>query len=449
MQSLSRRAMLKGVGVSLALPLLESMGISSSFAADGVKTASGAPVRMAFMYVPNGIHMQTWTPAVEGNEYQLPWTMEPLQAFKGQLNILTGLTQQKAFANGDGGGDHARALATFLTGTQARKTDGADIRAGVSVDQLAALELAKYTRFPSLEIGCDPAATSGNCDSGYSCAYSSNIAWRSESQPVPKEVNPKLVFERLFSNGRPGESEEARLRREKYNKSVLDFVTADAKKLQSKLGGADRRKLDEYLNAVRELELRIEKSRNHDDLPEVSKKKPDGIPSQHSEHIRLLGDLMVLAFQTDTTRVSTFVLANEGSNRSYPEVGISDGHHELSHHESKEEKLEKIRKINRFHVEQLAYILGRMQEIREGEGTLLDNTMLIYGSGIGDGNRHNHDDLPILLAGGGGGTISTGRHIKYENGTPMTNLYLSMLDRVGAKVESLGDSNGRLSGLTV
>ena len=444
MRPLSRRTLLQGLGVSLALPLLESMGAGRVFAGEAT---AGAPVRMAFMYVPNGIHMQTWTPAAEGTSYELPWTLEPLQSYKEHFNVLTGLTQQKAAANGDGGGDHARALATFLTGTQARKTDGADLRAGVSVDQLAAEELAKFTRFPSLEIGCDPAAMAGSCDSGYSCAYSSNISWKSESQPVPKEVDPKLIFERLFSNGRVGESEAARLRREKYNKSVLDFVTDDAKKLHTQLGGSDRRKLDEYMTAVRELELRIAKSKQSGDLSGVQAQKPAGIPTDNAEHIRLLGDLMVLAFQTDTTRVSTFVVANEGSNRSYPEIGISDGHHELSHHQSKEEKLEKIRKINRFHVEQFAYLLGRMKETREGEGTLLDNTMLIYGSGIGDGNRHNHDDLPIIMAGRAGGTIDTGRHIKYENGTPMTNLYLSMLDRVGAKVESLGDSNGRLTGL--
>ena len=444
MQPLSRRTLLQGLGVSLALPLLESMGIGRLCAAEAISTS---PVRMAFMYVPNGIHMQTWTPALDGTGYELPWTLEPLQGLKSQFNVLTGLTQQKAAANGDGGGDHARALATFLTGTQARKTDGADIRAGVSVDQLAAEELAKFTRFPSLEIGCDPAAMVGNCDSGYSCAYSSNIAWKSESQPVPKETDPKLIFERLFSNGRQGESQAARGRREKYSQSVLDFVTDDAKRLSRQVSGSDRRKLDEYMTAVRELEQRIAKSHQVSDMPAIQAQKPAGIPKDNAEHIRLLGDLMVLAFQTDTTRVSTFVFANEGSNRSYPEIGVSEGHHELSHHESKEEKLEKLRKINRFHVEQFAYIMKKMHETREGEGTLLDNSMIIYGSGIGDGNRHNHDDLPIIMAGRAGGSIDTGRHIKYENGTPMTNLYLSMLDRVGAKVESLGDSNGRLPGL--
>lgn len=443
MQPISRRTLLQGLGVSLALPLLEAMGPRLLFAAE----APAAPVRMAFMYVPNGMNMESWTPAIEGTGYELPWTLEPLAAFKSEFNVLSGLTQQKAFANGDGGGDHARALATFLTGCQARKTDGADIRAGVSVDQLAAWEAGKFTRFPSLEIGCDPAAVSGSCDSGYSCAYSSNIAWKSESQPVPKEVDPKLVFERLFTNGRSGESEAARERREKYSKSVLDFVADDAKRLANKVSGTDRRKLDEYMTAVREVEQRVAKSALMKDVPEVAAKKPAGVPSDYAEHIRLLGDLMVLAFQTDTTRVSTFVFANEGSNRSYGFIGVPDGHHDLSHHESKDEKLEKIRKINRFHVEQFAYIVGRMKEIREGEGTLLDNSMIVYGSGIGDGNRHNHDDLPVLMAGKAGGSIDTGRHIKYENGTPMTNLYLSMLDRMHAEVESLGDSSGRLSQL--
>ena len=444
MRPLSRRTLLQGFGVSLALPLLESMGASQLFAAGAPQAA---PVRMAFMYVPNGIHMQTRTPAAEGTGYELPWTLEPLQGLKSELNVLSGLTQQKAAANGDGGGDHARALATFLTGTQARKTDGADIRAGVSVDQLAAQELAKCTRFPSLEIGCDPAAMVGNCDSGYSCAYSSNISWKSESQPVPKETDPKLIFERLFSNGRAGESEAARGRREKYSQSVLDFVTDDAKRLSDKVSGADRRKLDEYMTAVREIELRIAKSREKIDLTDLQAKKPAGIPKDNAEHIRLLGDLMVLAFQTDTTRVSTFVFANEGSNRSYPEIGVSEGHHELSHHQRNADKNEKLRKINRFHVEQAAYIINKMKETKEGEGTLLDNSMVIYGSGIGDGDAHNHDNLPIVMAGRAGGAIDTGRHIKIENGTPLTNLYLSMLDMVGAKVESLGDSNGRLKGL--
>ncbi len=444
MRPLSRRTLLQGLGVSLALPLLESMGGSRLFAADAT---AAAPVRMAFMYVPNGIHMQTWTPTAEGTVYELPWTLEPLQGLKSELNVLSGLTQQKAAANGDGGGDHARALATFLTGTQARKTDGADIRAGVSVDQLAAEELAKYTRFPSLEVGCDPAAMVGNCDSGYSCAYSSNISWKSESQPVPKETDPKLIFERLFSNGRVGESEAARGRREKYSQSVLDFVTDDANRLSDKVSGSDRRKLDEYMTAVREIELRIAKSREKVDMSDIQAKKPAGIPKDNAEHIRLLGDLMVLAFQTDTTRVSTFVFANEGSNRSYPEIGVSEGHHELSHHQKNADKNEKLRKINRFHVEQFAYIINKMKETPEGEGTLLDNSMVIYGSGIGDGDAHNHDDLPIVMAGRAGGAIDTGRHIKIENGTPLTNLYLSMLDLVGAKVESLGDSNGRLKGL--
>lgn len=423
--------------------MLEAMGPRSLFAAE----APAAPVRMAFMYVPNGMRMEDWTPASEGPGYSLTKTLEPLAGLREQFNILSGLTQQKAAANGDGGGDHARALATFLTGTQARKTDGADIRAGVSVDQLAAMELGKVTRFPSLEIGCDPAAISGSCDSGYSCAYSSNIAWKSESQPVPKEVNPKLVFERLFTNGRAGESSAARTRREKYHQSVLDFVSDDAKRLSDQVSGSDRRKLDEYMTAVREIEQRIEKSKRLGDAPDIAAQKPEGVPDAYADHIRLLGDLMVLAFQTDTTRVATFVFANEGSNRSYPFIGVPDGHHDLSHHESKEEKLAKIQKINQFHTEQLAYVLQKMTEIKEGSGTLLDNSMVIYGSGIGDGNRHNHDDLPILMAGRAGGSIQTGRHIQYESGTPMTNLYLSMLDRVGANVASLGDSNGRLANL--
>lgn len=442
---ISRRTALKGLGTAMALPLLDSMRPMTASAAEA---AGKPPLRMAFLYVPNGVHVPDWKPEAEGTEYTLPWILEPLAEQKSDFCVLTGLTQQKAFANGDGGGDHARALATFLTGKQAKKTHGADIRVGVSVDQAAAEQLGKFTRFPSLEIGCDAGPQSGNCDSGYSCAYSANMAWKSESTPVAKEINPKLAFERLFTYGRPGESAEARAKRERYNKSVLDFVLEDAQRLQGKLGLNDRRKLDEYLNAVRELEQRIVRAAKETDADmTVGFAKPAGIPKDYGEHVRIMGDILALAFQTDTTRISTFVFANEGNNRSYPFLEVPEGHHDLSHHGGDVKKHEKIRKINRFHVEQFAYLLKRLKEIKEESGTLLDNCMIVYGSGIGDGDRHNHDDLPILLAGRGGGTIQPGRHIKFENGTPLCNLYLSMLDRVGAKRELLGDSTGRLAGL--
>jgi hypothetical protein len=441
---MTRRTALRGLGTAVALPLLDAMLPTLSAAAVG----SAAPIRMAFVYVPNGKNMGAWTPASEGTGFALTETLEPLATVKDELCVLTGLTQKTAFANGDGPGDHARALASFLTGRQARKTAGADIRAGLSVDQAAATEMARFTRFPSLELGCDAGAQSGNCDSGYSCAYSSNISWKAESTPMAKEVNPRHAFERLFANGRPGESAEARAKRERYSKSVLDYVLDDAQSLRNKLGIADQRKLDEYLSAVRELETRIaraEKGGANDSNPDL--KAPPGIPQDYGEHIRLMEDLMVLAFQGDVTRVSTMIFANEGSNRSYAFIDVPEGHHDLSHHGNDDKKLAKIQKINHFHVAQFAHLVERLKGIQEGDGSLLDNCMIVYGSGIGDGNAHNHDDLPIILAGRGGKTIQPGRHIKYEIGTPLNNLYLSMLDRIGVKRDSLGDSTGRLPNL--
>jgi len=440
---ISRRTTLKGLGTAIALPLLDAMSPRSLVAAE----RAAEPLRMAFLYVPNGKHMPDWLPTSEGTGYALPKTLQPLAGLKDEFCVLSGLTHQKANANGDGGGDHARALTTFLTGTQARKTDGADIRAGVSVDQIAAREFGKVTRFASLEVGADAGAQSGNCDSGYSCAYSSNIAWRSENQPVAKEVDPKLIFDRLFTSGRPGESAEARARRERYNKSILDLVGEDARRLQRNVGIADQRKLDEYLTAIRELETRIAKAAEAPDGKSLPLDRPRGIPASYEDHLRILGDLVVLAFQTDTTRVSTLVFANEGSNRSYPFLDVPEGHHDLSHHEGKEEKQAKLQRINQFHVTQFAYFLERLRSVREGDQTLLDRSLIVYGSGIADGNAHNHNNLPIILAGKGGGLVTPGRHIAYRDGTPLTNLYLSMLDGAGIHLESLGDSTGRLSGL--
>jgi hypothetical protein len=445
---MTRRTALRGLGTAIALPLFDSMLPSLLAAAPGGAGAPSVPLRLAFVYVPNGKSMADWTPASEGENFELPPTLQPLASVKNDLCVLTGLTQKKANANGDGPGDHARALATFLTGMQARKTSGADIRVGVSVDQVAANEVGRYTRFASLELGCDAGAQSGNCDSGYSCAYSSNISWKSESTPMAKEINPKIVFERLFTNGRPGESAESRAKRERYNKSVLDFVRDDAQSLRHRLGITDQRKLDEYLTAVRELETRIARADKGDAADAAAGfTPPAGIPKDYAEHIRIMEDLMVLAFQGDVTRISTMVIANEGSNRSYAFLEVPEGHHDLSHHGGDRKKLAKIQKINQFHITQFAHLLERLRSIKEGEGSLLDNCMIVYGSGIGDGNRHNHDDLPVLLAGRGAGSIKAGRHVKYESGTPLNNLYLSLLDRMGVKRDLLGDSTSRLANL--
>jgi hypothetical protein len=438
---ISRRTVLRGLGTAVALPLLDAMEPALALAADEGKLA---PVRMAFVYVPNGKHMPDWTPKAEGPDFELPYILEPLAGVREKLLLISGLAQDKGRANGDGAGDHARALASFLTGRQPRKTHGADIKAGVSVDQVAATKIGQRTRFPSLELGCDRGAQAGNCDSGYSCSYSTNISWRSDTTPQAKEIDPRLAFERLFNIGSAGEQ---RSRRERFKRSVLDYVLEDARDLHARLGAKDQQKLDEYLTSVRELEQRIAAAGRETEQPLPDYPAPTGIPKDYAAHIRLMYDLVALAFQGDLTRVATFVVGNEGSNRPYPFIGVSDGHHDLSHHGGDETKQRKIREINRFHVTHLAYFLDKLKSYSEGERSLLDNAMVLYGSGLGDGNAHNHDNLPILLAGGGGGTVRSGRHMRLEKETPLNNLYLSMLDRMDSPVDSLGDSTGRLAGL--
>lgn len=414
--------------------------------AEGAAPGRGLPRRMAFVYVPNGVNMSDWTPSGVGDSFELPMILEPLRPVQKDILVLSGLAHDKARPNGDGAGDHARASATFLTACQAKKTDGADIKVGVSVDQVAALRVGDQTRLRSLELGCDRGQQSGNCDSGYSCAYSFNVSWRTPSTPMPPLVDPRLVFERLFSTDRPGETPESRARRQRHQKSILDFAMEDAGRLRGQLGANDRRKLDEYLTAVRELEQRIEHAeRVAQALPDM--KAPTGVPPTYEAHLRLMFDLLALAFQTDSTRIATFMMAHDGSNRAYPFIGVPDGHHELSHHGGSDEKKARIAKINRFHLEQFAYFIQRLKTTPEGEGSLLDQCMVVYGSGIADGNSHAHHDLPVLMAGRGGGAIRTGRHVKHPANTPMANLFLSILDTAGAPTERIGDSTGRLKTL--
>jgi hypothetical protein len=447
-QTIGRRTLLRGMGAAIALPLLEAMLPQPVRAA--ATAAALPPKRLAFLFVPNGIHMPAWRPTTAGADFILPSTLEPLAGVKDSLLMLSGLTQHNAFALGDGGGDHARSAAAWLTGCHPRKTHGADIKAGISADQIAARYLGMQTRFPSLELGVERGGMAGDCDSGYSCAYSGTIAWHTESTPIAKETNPRAVFERLFGASDDSGTDAERGRRQAENGSVLDAVLEDAGALQRQLGAHDREKLDEYLTSVREIEQRV-RHNEANSLPATQRRAIDAslpyqTPDDPAEHIRLLGDMMILAFQTDQTRVSTFMFANEGSNRPYRGIGISEGHHELSHHGGSVEKQEKIRQINRYHVTQLAYILNKMQGIKEANGTLLDNTMLVYGGGISDGDRHNHDDLPILVA-GGKGMIKTGRHVIYPDNTPLTNLFMTAFDRLGLptdKIGSLGDSTGKL-----
>jgi hypothetical protein len=443
---ISRRTVLRGIGASVALPMLDAMLPSSARAA---AAAAKPPTRMAFVFVPNGIHMQDWTPQEIGADFVLPKTLEPLAAVKKKITVYSGLAHEKAEANGDGAGDHARSAATFLTGCQARKTHGADINIGVSLDQLAAQKIGERTSLPSLELGIERGANAGNCDSGYSCAYSHNISWRTATTPQGKEINPRSVFDRLFG---AAEDKATKAKRQEYRKSILDFALEDARDLRGRIGISDQRKLDEYLSSVREIEQRIqaaERTAAKSPQAPASFARPSGVPEENQAHITLMFDLLHLAFQADITRIATFMLASEGSNRTYRNIGVSDGHHELSHHGNNKEKQAQIAKINRYHMEQFAAFAKKLQDTREGSGTLLDHSMILYGCAIGDGNRHNHDNLPILVAGGGNGTLPTGQHRKYRHGTPLANLFLSMLDGMGAGagVEKFGDSTGRLEGL--
>jgi len=428
----------------MALPMLEAMIPLNALA----QSAAGAPVnRMAFIFIPNGVNVTNWMPAAEG-ALELTPTLASLKNVKNKVSVLTGLAQHNAFALGDGGGDHARSTATWLTGCHPRKTDGADIRVGISVDQLAAERVGRKTPFASLELGCERGAQSGACDTGYSCAYSSSISWRGPSTPNAHEIDPRAVFERLFGNSIPGETAQSRASRQSLKRSVLDFVLDDASQLKKQLGTKDQSKLDEYFTGVREIEDRLARVEKINADPSLGSKMPVGVPQGMGEHIRLLCDMMTLAFQADLTRICTFMIANDGSNRNYKDLGVPEGHHDMSHHGGDPYKLEQIAKINKFHTEQVAYFLEKLDSIHEPTGTLLDNSMIVYGAGISDGNRHNHDNLPILLAGGGAGTIKKqGQHLKFAPDTPLNNLFLSLLDRMGVHAETIGDSTGRVNTL--
>jgi hypothetical protein len=431
-----RRTVLRGTGTALSLPFLNIMHPVSA-----ASTAATAPTRMAFVFFPNGAIMDRWKPDGDGTEFELGDSLKPLQAHHDDLLVMTGLTQHHARANGDGGGDHARNASAFLTGAQPRKTSGADIEVGISADQAAAKLIGGQTRLPSLELGIERGRNAGNCDSGYSCAYSTNISWKSPNTPTAKEINPRLAFERIFGSREAAATQE---RRQRFRKSILDFVSEDARRLQGKLGGTDRQKLDEYFTSVREVEQRIDRA-NHlrpEDIPEVN--LPAGVPPELSEHLRLMYDIMLLSFQTDSTRIATFMVGDAGCNRTYREVDVKGGHHQLSHHRNDEEKMAQIAKIDKFLAEQFAGFLTRMKAVQEGDGNLLDNSMILYGSAISDANRHNHHDLPIVIAGRGGGSVKTGRAVHHPNETPLNNVLLAMAQGVGADIAELGDSTERM-----
>lgn len=436
---MQRRNFLKGIAATISLPHMTSLAEVTN--AGSTSISATTPNRIAFLYVPNGVNVNQWRPTGTGSNYALSNSLQSLTPFKDDIQIISGLDHDKAKSNGDGPGDHARASATFLTGCQVKKTAGSNIRNGISVDQLAARHIGHQTKLASIELSTVRARMSGACDSGYSCIYQNNISWRDESTPMPAEYDPRIAFEKIFGSGNFQEDAKRRANR----KSILDFIRTDTKQLHKKISTEDRLKLDEYLTSIREVERRIEQAEQFKDLY-PSDAKPDGVPRSYEAHIRSMFDIMALAFKTDSTRIASFMLSNEGSNRTFKEIGISGGHHALSHHRRNPETLKQIAQIDAFYAEQLAYFLDNLKNTTEGDngGNLLDNTMILYGSSIADGNRHNHDDLPIILAGGGAGKLTPGRHIQAPEGTPMTNLYLSLLERMDVSAKRIGDSNGQL-----
>jgi hypothetical protein len=438
---LPRRTFLQGLGTVVGLPFLDAM--TPAFAAS---TMPDPPVRMAFFYLPNGMIMDAWNPTYgDAPLGELPRSLKALEPYKADMLHLGNLTHNTGRALLDGAGDHGRCSGSYLTGIQVKKSL-VDIRASVSFDQIVANHIGTKTRFPSLELGMDDARQAGDCDSGYSCAYTNNLAWKSETQPLPPTLNPRLLFERLFGSGQSLTPEERR-RQSMYRRSILDFVTDDTHRLEASLGPTDRRKLDEYLSAIREVERQIERAEKDNKQIDPHMDKPYGVPADFAEHFKLMSDMIAIAFQADLTRIVTFLVTHEGTSRPYRELGIPDGHHPLTHHRNQAELMEKVRRINEYHVKQFAGFVEKMKSAKEGDRSLLDNSMIVYGAGLSDGNAHLHEDLPTLILGKGGNYFKTGRRIVARRETPMCNLFITMMDRMGVPVEHFGDSTGRLEGL--
>jgi hypothetical protein len=434
------------MGVAVALPWMEAM-VPAMPARQAAAAAGKAPVRLMFLYVPNGIDMENWNPAYSGPLAELPRILKPLEPYRDDVLMLSNLTHNWARVLLDGPGDHGRCSANYLTGAHVQKTErNIRVDGTLSMDQVIANGIGNQTRLPSLELGMEDPRQSGNCDSGYSCAYTNNLAWKSPTQPMPPLLDPRLVFERLF--GASGDlSPTEREQQRRIRTSILDYVKESAGALSRDLGPTDRRKLDEYLTAIRSIEVQIEKAAGDQTPVPEGMAKPAGTPADFSEHFKLLTDMVTVAFQADLTRVITFLITREGTSRPYREIGISDGHHPLTHHGGKRDQLARVTQINEYHLKNFASWVGRLSAIQEGSGRLLDNLMLVYGAGLSDGNRHLHDDLPTVIVGRGGGSLRTGRRMIFRRETPFSNLHLSLMDRMGVHAESFGDSSGRLSGL--
>jgi hypothetical protein len=445
-KAIPRRSFLRGVGATVALPLLDAM--IPALGTSG-EVASKSPARLGIVYVPNGIIMDKWTPAAEGAGYAMTPTLQPLAAFRDRFLVLSGLAQNQGRAQpGESGADHPRASGAFLTGvhTLSKGKEG-ELLAGVSVDQVAAKELGKRSQLASLELGLESPDVDSSCG-GYSCAFNNTISWRTPTTPLPMENHPRKVFERLFGDSDSTNRAE-RLGQMSEDRSILDSMMQGVASLKNGLGPGDCRKLTEYLDAIRDVERRIRMAEEQPakELPNLE--RPAGIPSTYREHAKLMFELQVLAYQCDLTRISSMMMAREQSTLAYPEIGIPDPHHPLTHHNGDTEKIAKVIQINLFHAQLFAHFLERMQSTPDGDGSLLDHTMILYGSSLGDGNLHLHNNLPVLLAGGASVRIKGGRHIRYADGTPMTNLFLTLLDKLGVPVDKLGDSTGELDLLSV
>jgi hypothetical protein len=437
--SLPRRSFLRGLGATLALPLLDAM--VPAFAA----TTKAIP-RLGFMYIPNGVSLGYWKPAGSGTDFQFSTTLSALEPFRDRVNILSGLAHHCADRMNDGSGDHSRAAGAFLSGCHAKRTEGADLYLGITADQIAAKSLGKDNLLPSLELKLDDSDLDPLCDEGYTCAYMNTFSWSSATTPLPMENNPRLVFQRLFGEG---ENAKDRLIQTREDQSILDAVSGSMKRLESTLGPADRRRVDQYFSAIREVELRLQRIEAHNAESTTlgpAGTRPLGIPDNFEDHIHLMFDLQVLAFQADITRVTTLMIGREEGGRSYPQAGVPEGHHSISHHDNNPEKLAKLAKIDAYHVKQMAIFLGKLKQTPDGDANLLDNSMILYGGGISNGNMHNHEHLPIVLA-GGAGQLKGGRHIEYQQDTPMSNLLWSILDKAGVHTDKLGDATGMLAEL--